>query len=332
MKTLDTNALDKIGLAILTAVAVFVGAQASAMAQSSSTVQDDTIKSRPELNDISQRTTLFIVGSEDGQQASAIGSGTLIAKEGDRCVGVTNAHVVGVPGQELNFVARTFDHKFHVLEDIWVFRHGDLALFSFDCDYHYEPITLATHPLSAGQEVYLSGWPTTSTPDGSFVRQFTNGAISTILHNPIRGYHVSYTKVSDDDMAGGQVLDEAGRLVAIYGLGTVEDPTLLANCHSVDPNVAAELAHTSSFSYVIPVITLLAGTIQRGLNGGLNVEYTALHSSGPQTETIIVPKQDYEQFLDVSDRVNFYDMMNQVEQAIDTIDQRMDIVCRFGGC
>ena len=335
MNTLEMNTLDKLGLAILTTVAVFVGAQASAMAQPSGTTQsDDMLKSRLDLNNISQRTTLLIIGSEDGHQVGSIGSGSLIAKEGDRCLGVTNAHVVALPGRDLTFVARTFDNEFHEVADILLFRYEDLALFAFDCEQEYEPIALAAYPLTAGQEVYLSGWPANSTPEGSFVRQFTSGAISAILDRPRHGYQVSYTQVADSVMAGGQVLDEAGRLVAIHGLGATEDPTILTNCHLGAPGVATELAHKTGFNYGIPVTTLLAGAVQRGFDSGLNVAYTAPLPSGK--EPTISDQQDNAQqdgyLADAGDRVNFYDMMDRVERTIDTATSSIDIVCGFWGC
>ena len=51
----------------------------------------DTIKTGPEINEISQRTTLLIVALDNNRQPISRGSGSLIAKDGNTCVGVTNA-------------------------------------------------------------------------------------------------------------------------------------------------------------------------------------------------------------------------------------------------
>ena len=114
----------------------------------------DTVKSGPEINEISQRTTLLIVGFNNSGQRMGHGSGSLIARDGNTCVGVTNAHVVNVPGAQ--FGVRTSDQVLHRVIDVRAFANEDLAVVTFECQGNYEPITIATYQLSPGQAVYLS--------------------------------------------------------------------------------------------------------------------------------------------------------------------------------
>jgi len=265
--------MNKSIVGVLCSTVVLVGLQASSHAQI-----DETIKSGPELNAISQATTLLIMNSSGGH-----GSGSLIAKEGNTCVGVTNAHVVvSESGQDLQFAVRTADQEAHPVTNIQVFRNEDLALVTFGCEGDYQTIPLATYQLSPGQEVYLSGWPADSTPDGSYVRQFTSGSISTILDRPVAGYQVGYTNVTNSGMAGGQVLDQAGRLVAIHGVGAIEDPRRIAARLGVDESTAAGLADKTGFNYGIPVTTFLARASQAGLNYPFEVVFSTPQGTAPQ--------------------------------------------------
>ncbi len=289
---------------------------------------DETIKSGPEVNEISQATTLLILAVSDTGQAH--GSGSLIAREGTRCVGVTNAHVVAFEqSQDFTFVVRTADEEIHPVAEMQVFAQEDLALITFECEQDYEPIPLATYQLSPGQEVYLSGWPADSTPDGSYVRQFTSGSISTILDRPIEGYQVGYTNVTNSGMSGGQVLDAAGRLVAIHGVGAIQDVSGIAARLNVDESVAAEFADKTGFNYGIPVTTFLARASQGGLNYPFNVVYSAPQDS---PDGAAVAQGDYIYQPDESDQVNLETTLDNVNRILNTLDTGADVICRFIGC
>ncbi|WP_346293799.1 serine protease [Sphaerothrix gracilis] len=285
----------KATFAALVSASALAGLQLPGLAQ-----VDETIKSGPEINQISQETTLLIIGVEGNNRAH--GSGSLIAKEGDRCVGVTNAHVVAFEdSRDFEFAVRTADREIHPVSEIRAFTQEDLALVVFECEQDYEPIPLATYQLSPGQDVYLSGWPADSTPDGSYVRQFTSGSISTLLDRPVSGYQVGYTNVTNSGMSGGQVLDAAGRLVAIHGVGAIQDARGIAARLNVSESVASELADKTGFNYGIPVTTFLARASQSGLNYPFNIVYSAPQNpaNGP------VAQGDYTYQPDAS-RANAY--------------------------
>ena len=306
-------------LTAFASAAMITGLQLPVLAQ-----VDEQIKSGPEINEISQATTLLIVGvSEQGQ---AHGSGSLIAQEGNTCVGVTNAHVVDFEdSQNFEFAVRTADEAIHQVTDMQIFRYEDLALVAFECEQDYQTIPLATYQLSPGQEVYLSGWPADSTPDGSYVRQFTSGSISTILDEPFVGYQVGYTNVTNSGMSGGQVLDAAGRLVAIHGLGAIENSQQIAARLNVDESIAAEFADKTGFNYGIPVTTFLARASQAGFNYPFEVVY-----SSPQGTT--VAQGDYVYQPDESDQVNGSDMLDDMTQLLFNIGVGVELICRFTGC
>lgn len=285
---------------------------------------DETIKSGPEINQISQETTLLIVAVSE--QGNAHGSGSLIAKDGDVCVGVTNAHVVAFDqSQDYQFAVRTADEEVHRVNNIQVFSHEDLALISFDCQQDYRTIPLATYQLSPGQDVYLSGWPADSTPDGSYVRQFTSGSISTILDQSLEGYQVGYTNVTNSGMSGGQVLDAAGRLVAIHGIGARQDARQIAARLDVNPNVAAEFADKTGFNYGIPVTTFLARASQAGLSYPFEIVYSA-----PQGQA--VAQGDYVYQPDGRDQVNANSLMDNMTQLLFNLNTGIGLICRFAGC
>lgn len=279
----------------------------------------DTIKSGPEINEISQRTTLLFYGQSADRRGVAWGSGSLIAKQGDTCVGVTNAHVInGALSGDFTFVVRTFDNEPHRITNIRPFPREDLALVTFECTQNYEPITIATYQLSPGQDVYVSGWPADSGADSSrsdLIRHFTSGAISTILDTPIGGYQVGYTNVTNQGMSGGQVLDAGGRLVAIHGIGAREDSQAISERLGISSSLAAELAAKTGFNYGIPANIFLAGASQ----GGGNYPFDVVFSS-PQAPAsgAVTGAGDYVAQPDASDRVSFNDMLGNFNQLLDT--------------
>lgn len=273
------QSLTIVGLLTLTS-------QISAIAQT-----DATAKSGVDINEISRKTTLLFVSEE------SIGSGSLIAKEGDKCVGITNRHVVlSDEGKEEKMVVRTYDDQTYPVNKISWFSSEDLALVEFECTQNYEPITIATYQLSPGQTVYLSGWPPSL---GKINRQFTSGSISTILENPDDGYAIGYTNVTRGGMSGGQVLDSAGRLVGIHGIGDLD-----------------ERAVKTGFNYGIPVATLLARASQNNLNYPLDIVYSLPQS--PTDGTVVstdAPQSDSRDSVDVNN------LINDIDRTLETVDK-----------
>jgi len=81
--------VSKVASAALLSTLAVVGLTLPTTAQA-----DNTIKSGPEVNEISQATTLLIVGVHSSGNRSSNGSDSLISKVGNECVGLTNRHVI----------------------------------------------------------------------------------------------------------------------------------------------------------------------------------------------------------------------------------------------
>ncbi len=289
---------------------------------------DATIKTGPEINELSRKTTILI-GIFDPQTKRLMGhgSGSIISKQGDICFGLTNQHVVAPQGRSLPFIVTTYDKQSRQGGKAVAFRDQDLAVIEFECKGNYEVVTLATYSLSEGQTVYVSGWPGTSSPNGDVVRQFTSGTISTILEQPKYGYQIGYTNVTKGGMSGGQVLDETGRLVGVHGLG-VTDQAMINNKIGVDVK--------TGFNYGIPISFFMANAGANGVNLdvlGLKVAYSAPQRSGNvtaiaqnSTPTEYPPSQE--------DRIqNIHKMLGVVDRLIDITNRGIRTFCSlFGRC
>ncbi|MGR3279139.1 S1 family peptidase [Acaryochloris marina NIES-2412] len=291
-------------------------------------VQANETKSGPQINEISQQTTLLITRVDSEGNLVGWGSGSLLSKNGQTCTGVTNEHVMKNKGQKFKFLVRTYDRKIRSVTNARMFADVDLALFSFECKRNYKTIPVADYPLSPGQQVHLSGWPADSNLGATtFTRQFTSGTISTILDKPFGGYQVGYTNVTNSGMSGGQVLDSAGRLVAIHGAGALEDSQSIATGLNVPPQVAVKLAKKTGFNYGIPVSTLLAYASQSGLNSGFDVANTPPKSNGSDPSS-----SDYTYTPGKKDKVNVDKLTNNIDKSLGTVEKGAKIICRFFGC
>ena len=136
---------------------------------------------------------------------------------------------------------------------------------------------------------------------------------------------MGYTNVTRRGMSGGQVLDDAGRLVAIHGIGTLEDARAVAQRLNVPVETAQGLAQGTGFNYGIPVTTFLGRASQAGLNYPYDVVFST--PQAPASGAVTRPG-DYTYQPDASDRLSFDDMLGNVNQLLDTVNR----VCRFLGC
>lgn len=288
---------------------------------------DASVKAGPEINDISRRTTILIaVADQKGKEIVGIGSGSIIAKQGDACFGLTNRHVMAPQNNRpAPFVVRTHDNQVHKGINTGLFRNQDLAVVQFECKGNYETVTLATYSLSPGQTVYVSGWPATSAPDGSIVRQFTSGTISTILDQPQDGYQIGYTNVTRSGMSGGQVLDETGRLVGVHGLGIAEQ----AKVQGVN------LDMKTGFNYGIPVSNFMAAAAANGVNldvMGLKIAYSTPQRGNSSTAIAqkTAPTEYQPSFQDRISDINA--TISIIDRVLGTFGQGIRIFCGLFRC
>lgn len=268
---------------------------------------DSTAKSATAINKISQKTTLLLFNVNNNKEYVSHGSGSLIAKNQNTCIGITNRHVVPSNGEQVaKTIVRTYDNKQHEVTKIKRLESIDLAVVKFKCEQKYEPITMAKYQLSSGQPVYLSGWPPSRALD-AITRQFTSGSISTVQENASQGkadegYKVGYTNVTQKGMSGGQVLDAAGRLVAIHGVG--------------DRNAEG---NKTGINYGIPVSIVLEKLSQNNIYYSYNISQNPVQGKVVQGE-VAQP--------DTEDKVSFDEQMDKIDRFIETADK----VCDFLGC
>ncbi|WP_310423628.1 serine protease [Chamaesiphon sp. VAR_48_metabat_135_sub] len=201
------------------------------------------------INDIAREVTVLIRGDQSH------GSGVIIKKSGNTYYVLTAEHVVR---EKDDYKLVTADQKAYPLEysKVKPIDGVDLAIVKFTSDKNYPVAKIGTAKTTEGQDVFVSGWPSNGAvgkeAGGELIRQFTSGQISGFLKKPLRGYSMSYTNVTRAGMSGCPVLDTAGRVVAIHGMGDKEDTR---NLEGAEKNFAGKIK--SGFNYAVPISVFL---------------------------------------------------------------------------
>jgi tetratricopeptide (TPR) repeat protein len=174
-------------------------------------------KSVTEIGRTAQAITVEIrqVGSD------GVGSGILLQRQGDVYTVLTAGHVVK-SGSAFN--VKTNDGKVHqsIANSIKLANNNiDLAVLKFRSSNNYNLAKIgASSSLEIGAPIYVGGFPAPTYAVGGGVFNFTEGRIIANANriNPL-GYSLIYSNPTLSGMSGGPVLNEAGELVAIHGLG-----------------------------------------------------------------------------------------------------------------
>ncbi|AFY94121.1 S1 family peptidase [Chamaesiphon minutus] len=214
-----------------------------------------------QVNDIAREVTVLIRGDQSH------GSGVIIQKTGNTYYVLTAEHVVR---QKDDFKIVTADKQAYSIDysKIKRFNGVDLAIVKFTSEKNYPLAKIGTAKPSEGQDVFVSGWPSNgaigNAAGGELIRQFTSGSISGFLPRPLNGYSMIYTNVTRAGMSGCPVLDTAGRLVGVHGLGDKEDARQLAQSgltQEAAMGLAAKIK--PGFNYAIPISVFLqkAGSV-----------------------------------------------------------------------
>jgi S1-C subfamily serine protease len=267
-----------------------------------------------EVNDIARDVTVLIAGNNGS------GSGVIVAKDSKTYYVLTAYHVVS---QQDNYKIVTADKQAYKLDSGTIKRlpRVDLAVVEFTSDKDYKTAKLAnSDQAKEGKDVFVSGWPGLGSvgqlAGGQMIRQFTSGRISGFLEQPLQGYKMIYTNVTRGGMSGGPVLDTAGRVIGIHGLGDTEDPQRLQAREGLTPEAARNIAGLikPGFNYAIPINTFLKLAPQSGLYLALQVE----NSPAPQLGTPYVAKTQ----TDSRDQIdNINTVLNTTDRVINTIDR-----------
>jgi hypothetical protein len=153
--------------------------------------------------------------------SDGVGSGILLQRQGDVYTVLTAGHVVN---SRSAFTLKTADGNVHqsITNSIKLSGHNiDLAVLKFRSSNNYSLAKVgASSSLELGNSVYVGGFPAPTYAVGGGVFNFTEGRVIANARNiNDRGYSLIYSNPTLSGMSGGPVLNEAGELVAIHGLG-----------------------------------------------------------------------------------------------------------------
>ena len=173
--------------------------------------------SAPDVKTLAQEITVRI----DGRSSN--GSGVIVERQGNTYYILTNAHVVN---QADTYTVGTPDgNRYRVnYRDIIGLPGVDLAILPFTSTLSYRVAILGkSEQITAGQKVYVSGWPRSGRMPRQRVFITTEGLLTDPNSRLQLGYSLSYTNLVRVGMSGGPVLDDQGRLVGINGLVRLEN-------------------------------------------------------------------------------------------------------------
>ncbi len=260
MRTSDRLAAMLTGTAVVSAIVITMPSSASAL-------------SGTQVNDIAREVTVLIRG-EQGH-----GSGVIIQKSGNTYYVLTAEHVVR---KKDDFKLVTADKQAYAVDysQIQKINGVDLAIVKFTSDKNYQVAKMGTAKTNEGQDVYVSGWPSNgaigAAAGGELIRQFTSGSISGFLPKPLNGYSMIYTNVTRSGMSGCPVLDTAGRLVGIHGMGDKEDARqLIESGLSQEAAIGLAAKIKPGFNYAIPISVFL----QKSQSVGIGANSLAIDKS-----------------------------------------------------
>jgi tetratricopeptide (TPR) repeat protein/S1-C subfamily serine protease len=232
------------------------------------TVADRTI-SAESIETIARQITVQVhVGDRRG-------SGTMIAKRGNRYTVLTNAHVAN---KSNSYRITTPDGKTYQAQCAQPLKQGtctadknhDLALLEFTSTQNYTVPTWGdSRSLKPGETVYSAGFPF----EGRELKWFAS-QITQQTSKPLQGgYQIGYSGTTAQGMSGGSLLNSSGQLIGIIGFNS--QPILNDGYQYQDgtqplPDVVKEWRKSS---FAIPIATLAR----------LDRQYQAFLPSGSST-------------------------------------------------
>jgi serine protease Do len=195
------------------------------------------------------------------------GSGVIIQKTGNIYYVLTAEHVVR---RKDDFKIVTADKQAYSIDYSKIKRIDgvDMAIVKFTSEKNYPIAKIGAAKNNEGQDVFVSGWPSNgavgNAAGGELVRQFTSGSVSGFLPKSLNGYSMIYTNVTRAGMSGCPVLDTAGRVVGIHGMGDKEDARqLMESGFSQEAAMGLAAKIKPGFNYAMPIGVFLekAGSV-----------------------------------------------------------------------
>ncbi|NJM23409.1 MAG: tetratricopeptide repeat protein [Richelia sp. SL_2_1] len=209
--------------------------------------------STKELETLANKITVKVIGDNNG------GSGTLIGKQGNNYLALTNSHVIqGVNSIKL----QTADGKTYSAEIVPQnnLKNSDITLLKFQSDHSYclPEISKATPDINT--TILATGF---SGSTGKIT--FSAGEVKK-TSNLKEGYEIGYSSNIEQGMSGGAILNTQGTLVGINGKSAYP----ILNSGYVYQNgkrpSEAEITEMRKLSWGIPISTVLAQVNQDVLN------------------------------------------------------------------
>ena len=207
--------------------------------------REEEFYSTKELQTLANKVTVKVIGDRNG------GSGTLIGKQGNNYLVLTNSHVIqGVNSIKL----QTADGKTYSAEIVPQnkFKKSDITLLKFQSSQSYclPEISKATPEINT--PVLAAGF---SGSTGKIT--FSEGEVKK-TSNLKEGYEIGYSSNIEQGMSGGAILNSMGELVGINGKSAY--PILNTGYvyqNGKRPN-QAEIREMRKLSWGIPISTVLA--------------------------------------------------------------------------
>jgi serine protease Do len=274
-----------------------------------------------QVNDIAREVTVLIRG-EKGH-----GSGVIIQKSGSTYYVLTADHVVR---QKDDFKIITADKQVYSIEYSKIKRVAgvDLAIVKFTSEKNYPIAKIGTSKPNEGQDVFVSGWPSNgavgNAAGGELIRQFTSGSISGFLPKALSGYSMIYTNVTRAGMSGCPVLDTAGRVVGIHGMGDKEDARQLRES-GLSQETATSLAAKikPGFNYAVPISVFL----QKAGSVGIDIDSLQIDKSkAPEAGTAYVASSQPDPRDKISDIQATLKSVRDVRETVDETRRTVDSI------
>jgi tetratricopeptide (TPR) repeat protein len=171
-------------------------------------------KSAVEVQRIAKQVTVKISGC-------GFSSGVIIRQSGSTYTVLTAAHAVKESGCQVT----TPDDTKHPVANIKTFPNRvDLAVFTFTSSKNYPVAKLIANSdlVEAGENVYVSGYPLSSTISNSVFAFVKGDVVSNSSTQQQKGYSLIYSNSTLPGHSGGPVWNDKGEVIAIHGQGDVD--------------------------------------------------------------------------------------------------------------
>ncbi|MGB3653799.1 MAG: tetratricopeptide repeat protein [Rivularia sp. (in: cyanobacteria)] len=207
--------------------------------------REEEFYSIKELQTLANKITVKIIADRNG------GSGTLIGKQGNNYLVLTNSHVI----QGVNSITlQTADGKTYSAEIVPQnnFKKSDITLLKFQSSQSYCLSEIAKTTPNIDTPVLAAGF---SGSTGKII--FSEGEVKK-TSNLKEGYEIGYSNNIEQGMSGGAILNSLGELVGINGKSAY--PILNSGYvyqNGKRPN-QAEIREMRKLSWGIPISTVLA--------------------------------------------------------------------------